>query len=201
MSKIVCTWVIVCFCSTPIYAQRTDQQPASSFLPSWAVKTNVLSDVTGSLNLGTEFKLSRRLTMNVDMNYNPWSYGSNKKFKHLIFQPELRYWLCEPFYGHFFGFHLFYSHYNVGGLKMPLGWFPALQRYRYQGDLYGAGLAYGYHKVLSPRWSLEFSLGVGYAYTDYRKYDCAKCGLERGHEQKHYFAPTKVSVGLVYMIK
>ncbi|MDR0962872.1 MAG: DUF3575 domain-containing protein [Mediterranea sp.] len=183
------------------HAQELNKRVASSYLPSWAIKTNLLYDATTSLNLGTEFRLSRRHTLDVNINYNPWKFSNNKKFRHVLVQPELRYWLCEPFYGHFLGTHLLYSHYNIGGVKLPLGFFPALRNRRYQGDLYGVGFSYGYHKILSPHWSLEFSLGVGYVYTDYRKYDCQNCGLERGREHKHYFTPTKIGVSLVYMIR
>ena len=34
-------------------------------------------------------------------------------------QPELRYWLCDKFNGHFFGFHLMGGAYNTTGIDLP----------------------------------------------------------------------------------
>jgi hypothetical protein len=183
------------------HMQQQRARKGTSDIPVWAVKSNLLYDATTTFNLGTEFRLSRRYSLDISGNYNPWTFSDNKKFKHVLVQPELRYWLCESFFGHFFGLHLLYSHYNIGGINMPGDIFPALEKNRYQGDLYGAGLGYGYHKVLSSRWSLEFELGVGYVYTSYKEYDCKTCGAYKGTHHKNYFAPTKAAISLVYMIK
>ncbi|MFR7875400.1 MAG: DUF3575 domain-containing protein [Butyricimonas paravirosa] len=48
-------------------------------------------------------------------NYNPWKW-SGIKFKHWLVQPELRYWLCDQFSGHFFGVHTFYANLICAGL-------------------------------------------------------------------------------------
>ncbi|MDR0893887.1 MAG: DUF3575 domain-containing protein [Prevotellaceae bacterium] len=173
----------------------------TSGMPWWAVKTNLLYDATTTFNLGTEVRLAKKATFDLSFNYNPWTFSDNKKFKHLLIQPEFRYWLCEAFYGHFLGAHFLYSHYNVGGVHLPFGFFPALRDRRYQGDLYGVGIDWGYHWIWSSRWSMEFSVGVGYVYTDYKKYRCEHCGDELGREKKSYFTPTKVAVSLIYMIK
>ena len=39
-----------------------------------AVKTNLLYDATSTINLGTEFGLSPKWTLDVSANYNPWTY-------------------------------------------------------------------------------------------------------------------------------
>ena len=107
-------------------------------MPVLAVKTNALYWATVTPNLGVEFALSRKLTMDISGNYNPWNWSGNKKFKHWLVQPELRYWLCDRFNGHFFGVHAFYAQFNMCGIEM-FGW----KHKRYQGDLFGAGIAYG----------------------------------------------------------
>lgn len=56
-----------------------------------AVKTNLLYDATSTINLGTEFGLSPKWTLDVSANYNPWTYSNNKKWKHWLVQPEARY--------------------------------------------------------------------------------------------------------------
>ena len=75
------------------------------------------------------------------------------------------------------------------------------QRHRYQGWATGLGLSYGYNWILGKRWNLEATLGFGYVYTNYDKYDCATCGKFRGSQDKHYFGPTKAGISIIYMIK
>lgn len=162
-----------------------------------AVKSNLLYDVSSSLNLGTEFKLGTQTTFDLSVNYNPWTFSDNKKMKHILVQPEVRFWPCESFFGHFWGIHAHYAYYNIGGLSI----FNALKDHRYEGWLAGAGFTYGYHWALSNRWSLEASVGLGYAYIDYKKYECEKCGKELSANTKNYFGPTKVGVSLIYFLK
>ena len=92
-----------------------------------------------------------------------------------------------------------YSHYNAGGMNVPF--VDDLKNYRYQGNLYGVGFVYGYHLVLSPRWSIEFEAGLGYGFTKYKKYDCPVCGAWRADEKKHMLMPTKFAISVVYVIK
>lgn len=160
------------------------------------VKTNVLYDATSTLNLGVELGLSPKFSLDISGNYNPWTFSDNKKLKHWLVQPELRYWLCEKFNGHFFGLHAHIGEFNMGGIKL-LG----MEKYRYEGQAIGAGLSYGYQWILSNRWSIEASLGVGYTHLDYDKYYCETCGDKLGGEKKHFVGPTKAAVSLIYIIK
>ena len=73
-----------------------------------AVKTNVAIDAVAIPNLGVEVGLSKKLTVDIPFYYNPWKYSDNKMLKLVMVQPELRYWLCDKFNGHFFGFHTFF---------------------------------------------------------------------------------------------
>ena len=166
-----------------------------------AVKTNLLYDVTTTLNLGAEVRLAPKWTLDLSGNYNPFNLGDDKKMKHWMAQPEARYWFCEAFNGHFLGLHMLGGQYNVGNIKFPLGIFPSTEGNRYEGYYYGAGLAYGYQWVLGNRWNIEASLGLGYIRAHYDQYDCPKCGAWRGTDNKDYFGVTKVAVSLIYIIK
>lgn len=182
-----------------LYGQRVEPYillPGNKVLPCVVVKTNLAYDATGTFNLGAEFKLSDYLTLDASFNYNPWTFSENRKYKHLLIQPELRYWIHEPFNGHFLGSHLLYGRYNVGNL--PFG---SLQDTRYQGNAYGIGFSYGYQWLLSSRWSLEANLGMGYVYLDYTRYECQTCGRETGEAHKNYFGPTKAGISLIYILK
>lgn len=166
------------------------------YSPTWAIKTNALYWATTTLNIGVEMGLSKKLTLDVSGNYNPWSFSNNRKLKHWLVQPELRYWLCDRFNGHFFGVHAHYAEFNVGGIKM-LG----LENYRYEGNLYGGGISYGYHWIVSNRWSIEATIGVGYAHIDYDKFQCGECGAKLKDDTKNYWGPTKAGVSLIYILK
>lgn len=165
--------------------------------PHVGLKTNLLYDLTSTFNLGAEVRLSDRYTFDLSVNYNPWTFNDNKKISHLMFQPELRYWLCESFKGHFFGLHAQYARFNVGGV----GFNDYLKDHRFQGDMFGAGFSYGYQWYLSPRWSMEATVGFGYNYLDYKRYECKNCGNYIDSKSKNYFGPTKAGVSLIYMIK
>jgi hypothetical protein len=181
--------------------QHTDLTKAR--LPVLGIKTNLLSDMTTTMNLAGEFRLSDYLTLDLSVGYNPWTFSGNKKFKHISVQPELRYWIYEPFNGHYLGARLIYSDYNTGGLNLPLDILPLrdLKDYRYRGNAYGAGLSYGYQWILSRRWNLEATLGLGYMYLDYTRYECKACGKRLDEGYKHYFGPTGAGVSLIYIIK
>jgi hypothetical protein len=169
--------------------------------PHIGVKTNLLWDATATINLGVELKLSRHYTLDLPVNFNAWSRNEEKKWKHFLLQPELRWWLCESFYSHFLGFHAFYGHYNAGGIKLPFKYLPELASNRYQGDLYGVGLSYGYQWILSPHWNLETTIGIGYARLEHERFACGKCGDKLESSSRNYFGPTKAGISLIYIIK
>ena len=169
-----------------------------------AVKTNLLYDATTTLNLGAEFSLAPKWTLDISGNWNPWTFSDNRKWKQLAIQPEVRYWLCERFNGHFFGAHLIGGLYNFSNLNLNFKLFGTdfsrLKDHRYEGWMAGVGIAYGYHWMLSRHWSLEGSLGIGYVYTRADKYNCPRCSRRLENDRPHdYFGPTKAAVNLIYV--
>ena len=65
---------------------------------SYSVRTNVLGLATGNLNLELSAAASRKVTIHVPVNYNPFTYNflaENCKMKNLTVQPGARYWLTE----------------------------------------------------------------------------------------------------------
>ncbi len=250
---------------------------SESFAQEMALKTNLLYDLTTTINLGYEVALDNKTTLDVWVNYNPWTLGHKwvgiknapaeyverreTKLKHFMIQPEVRFWLCEKFNGSYFGVHLHGGIYDVGALAMPFGW----GRYKdasgeylgtenqemvnsdgktvtgvqynggtdpyqgmvdkfgedyaknhvlysnadrdgiytnsFEGWFAGAGVSYGYHLVVSPRFSMDFTLGVGYSYFQYEKTRCTDCRQVIAEEESHYFGPTRLGVSLVYMLK
>ena len=81
-----------------------------------ALKTNVLSDVFMNVNTGLEVGLAPRWTLDITGDFNAWTLSHNRRWKHWAVQPEVRYWFCDRFAGHFVGAHLHGGQYNIGGI-------------------------------------------------------------------------------------
>ena len=165
--------------------------------PVFTLNTNLLYDATASMNLGMEVKTGGRVTFKLPVTYNPWEWKDHKKYKFILVQPEVRWWLCEPFYGSFFGIHAHGAIYNVGAVGTNY-----MKDYRFQGYLYGAGLSYGYQFYLAPRLNLELAIGGGYVFLNYDQYKCETCGERiKQHQKEHHLWPTQASISLIYIIK
>jgi hypothetical protein len=169
----------------------------------FAIKTNILYDATTTLNLGVEFGLAPKWTMDISGNYNPWNLPSGKLIKHAMVQPEFRYWFCDRFSRHFLGFHAIGGIYNVGNIpnNIKIGSLDLspLSNHRLEGWGIGAGIAYGYAFILGEHWNLEAEICIGGAYTWFDKYYCPKCGEKVGSFDHIYWGPTKIAINLVYV--
>lgn len=172
-----------------------------SYAQKVAIKNNLLYDATVTPNLALEIAMSRKMTLEMAAGLNFFDFSDNKKIKHFLVQPELRWWTCDLFNGHFFGLHGHVAQFNVGGWDIPLGRLDTFRDNRYQGYLYGGGLSYGYQWLLRPRWNLEASIGGGYARIHYEKYPCTTCGTKLDEGHTNYLGVTKAAVSLIYIIK
>ncbi|MCD7850546.1 MAG: DUF3575 domain-containing protein [Parabacteroides sp.] len=195
MKKVIVVILVLC---SYVVSVQTPYQYAEDRLysPKFAIKTNALYWATTTPNLGIEFVLGEKWTMDISANYNFWNFSNNKKIKHWLIQPEARYWFCDRFNGHFIGIHGHYGEYNFACIRC-LG----LKGKRYEGNLYGGGLSYGYNWLIGKRWNLEAVIGLGFTHLDYSKYPCDKCGEKIKDGVRNFFGPTKVGLNLVYIIK
>ena len=176
------------------------------------IKSNLLYDATSTINLGVEFALSNKLTLDISGNWNPWVFPQQIRrgtydamIKHWMIQPEMRYWICEKFNGHFVGVNALGGKFNVGGLTfLPDSWGKkGIQIKRFDGWLAGTGFSYGYHWILGNRFSLEFALGGGYTYLKYDKYNnytTSKPTKDPFMYKMHYFGLTKAGISVVFML-
>ncbi len=169
-----------------------------------AVKSNLLYDLTATVNAGVEIGLAPKWTVDLSGNFNGWDITENKKWKHWAVQPEVRYWFCDRFAGHFVGIHAHGGQYNIGGVDFGLNLFGTdfgkLKDSRYQGWFAGGGIAYGYAWILGKHWNFEAEIGIGYSYTEFDRFECGHCGekLDTG-KPHHYFGVTKTALNLVYV--
>jgi outer membrane protein OmpA-like peptidoglycan-associated protein len=158
-----------------------------------SVKSNLLYDLTSTLNVGLELPISGKFSVDVPVNFNPWTFGGGRKWKHWLVQPALRYWPSRLLGGSFWGIHGHVGEYNVARV---------FGQARYQGWLLGGGLSYGYRWNFGYRWGMETEIGVGYARLNHKKYsigeECPKCGSLLKQEGKNYVGVTKVALAVVY---
>ena len=166
----------------------------------WALKTNTLSAVYGTLNLGVEYSLGMKSSIDLSYSVRPWERKENHVNKYWLIQSEYRYWTCQKFNGHFFGAYVNGAQYNVGGKKMPFGLFPSIKKYRYEGWMTGVGISYGYHFMINKNWNIGASLGVGYELIRYDKFRSPQVCAERIESgYYHYFGPTRTLIEIAYI--
>ncbi len=170
----------------------------------FALKSNLLYDVTTTFNAGVEMRVAPRWTIDLSGNLNPWTFRDGARFKHWIVQPEARRWFCDAWAGSFLAMHLVGGQFNIGGmdtaLRLPGTDFSSLRDRRYQGWMFGLGAGYGYAFVLDEHWNFELEGGIGWVYADYDTFRCVGCGKKIEENQgHHYFGPTKFAVSLVYL--
>ena len=168
------------------------------------IKSNLLYDATASPSLGIEVGLAPRFTLDVSGSLNLWNWKNNMKWKHWMVQPELRYWTCQRFAGHFFALHGLGGQFNFGNIKNNIRFlgtdFSVLSNERYEGWAVGAGLGYGYALPLGKHWNLEFEVGAGAIYSVANGYDCDVCNRPTATDVRILRpALTKAAISIVYL--
>lgn len=177
-----------------------------------AVKTNALYWTTATPNLGLEVAFGERFTLDLEGGYNPWTFDAQKnmKIKHWLVSPEIRYWFCESFQGHFMGVNANYTQFNIGSVPVPVSplfidltgdYVTDLENSRIQGWAAGAGLTYGCAFPIARRWNMELTLGYGVWLSRYDQFENRKCGLFQQTIEKVSLGPTALGVSFIYMIR
>lgn len=170
--------------------------PVANELPErdydrWAIKSNALYLAAGVTNIGGEYAFHRHWSVDLPLVYSPYTLARTYRMRFLYIQPEARYWLDRPMKGHFFGVHLHAGVFNVS--------LDNKNRYQSEKGFHGAGISYGYAMPLSRRWSMEFTVGVGYAFTRYCTYYNVPNGLRYEKDRPYnYWGLTKLGLNFVY---
>lgn len=168
-----------------------------SFGQQTALKTNMLFWATTSPNGGVEVGLGRKFSLDIWGAYNAWKFKNDMHLNFYLAQPEVRYWFCRKFEGHFIGLHGHYGHFNIG--QIPF--IEKLENHELRGNLYGGGVTYGYHWALGVHWGLEAMIGGGVALMDYTKYRCGSCAEAVGLYKRTYFGPTRIGLSVIYFLR
>ena len=169
-----------------------------------AFRTDAVYWITTTPNMGVEARLGNHVSLGLQAGYNPFEFSSQtlsdgqvvpRKLKNWLLRPEIKYWFCKTYERNYLSLQGIAGAYNIGGLLTGND-----RGYRYKGEVYGVGLNWGYQWAVSRRWGVEASVGVGYLYLPYDKYECVRCGDFLGRYALHYVGPTKLEASLVYYI-
>lgn len=179
----------------------------------FAVKTNLLHDATGSVNLGVEVGITPKWTAQIAGSYNDWQIGDFWT-NHWLVSPEVRYWFCERFAGTFVSVHAHAGDATLGGFwnfSKFYRRFPNLRTFLLKDALtMGLGVGIGHAFVLGRHWNLELELGLGYMYTKGDEYELTEKADGTHYLPDNaipvlkgsifdYIGPTKMAVSLVYL--
>jgi len=166
-------------------------------VPLMSIKNNLMEDAALVINLGAEFRITKRLSFDVMGHYSPYDYFTDvRKIRVFAIQPEIRYWWGESLVkGHFIGLHA-----PIAGFNVQLN-----DKYRYQDPnhaIWGLGLSYGYAMPLGKKgnWGIEFTIGVGYMDIKYDVYEGVTNGRYLRTETRNYIGPTRLGIDISYRI-
>lgn len=165
--------------------------------PVLALKNNLLYDAALLPNIELEFYLGRRWSVNLEYQLAWWRFRSSDRFYQIMaIGPEIRYWFRPDtqFNGHFVGAYFGAGYYDLKYSEIG-----------YQGEFYiAAGVSYGYYLPVKRGFGIEFSIGVGYMVTEYRKYTKEPTlddyYIKAGVDNSKYFGPTKAKISLVWRL-
>ncbi|MBD5204920.1 MAG: DUF3575 domain-containing protein [Bacteroidales bacterium] len=171
------------------------------------IKSNLLGDAMLSPNLGLEFGLAPKWTLDVSGEVNFWDVD-NHRWRHWYVMPEARYWFCEKFAGHFIGLTGIAGRYDIGNLgkfnindKFLGTDYHLLKDGRARGWGFGAGFDYGYAWPVAKHWNIEAEIGIGWIWTKYREYPSLNAPKSAASPYKYhnYVGLTKLAVNVEYL--
>lgn len=193
---------------TPQLHLPTPTQSATYSRPILSIRSNLLLDLSSTLNIGIEVPLAPRWSLSAEYIHPWWKHWDSAltwQIQSLYF--DVRYWL---------GYRGEYNYLNGWsvGLYAGSGWYD-LQPFQdtgVQGEYtdYGATLSYAHFLGKSKHWLLEYTLGLGYVTTHYRNYYTVADTEEYGNIKVHNYpwgeetlrapVPTRLGVTLAYLI-
>ncbi len=167
-----------------------------SFFPL-ALRTNLLFDLTGALNVGAEVPLGKHFSVAADFAYGHVSINNKYAMQTMQGSIEGRYWFKWG--------RLPLTGWNVGVYGTLSGDYDVQMNSGYQGDsFWSAGITGGYSLPVSKCLILDFSLGAGYFFTpETRHYHDSGDGHLIWDETRYNvgrISLTKARVNLVWLI-
>ncbi len=193
----------------PVPESEKEPLPVPTIETKWApllaIKTNLLFDAVSALNVELEVPIGQRFSIAGEWIFPWWLWDEKQHCLELLSgNLEGRYWLGyrdrrPQLTGWFAGLY-------AGGGLYDLEW----NKKGYQGEFFIAtGISAGYtHTILnSKNWRMEYSLGVGYLQTDYRRYEARFNTIDNewhlirmNNGTQTWIGPTRAKISLVWML-
>lgn len=161
----------------------------NSSAQSYSLGVNIAMAAVGTINIDLSKALSQKVTLHIPISWNPVTFNDNKKIKHIMIQPGIRWWKWHSYSGYFGGVNITAVNFNTG-----------VRTYRYYGQGAGITISAGYAKMLSKRWNIEAEAGIYSGWVSYNKYQRELCGDYEGSWQGLKFYPAKISLSLIYIM-
>lgn len=199
--KLLCGEVPAAELITPLKVEPIISTPQEvERKPVVAIRSNLL---VPALNIGVEVPIGTNWSIGADY-YFPWIWPKkdNKNcFELLGWGVEGRYWfgrnrtLANRLQGHSLGLYGYMGYYDI-----------ERNFHGHQGEFVNVGLDYTYAMAVGKKKAIhfEFSLGVGYIYSQARKYTVIESAgpliSDKITQKIGYFGPTKANISLVVPI-
>ena len=161
----------------------------------FSLSTNLLDYAClGTFNAECSYSVSRRWTLTLGAQYNPFTYRKGRTDQFQLRQQSYsfgaRLWPWHTWSGWWMAGKIQYQEYNYGGI---------LSRQTEEGDRAGVGLYVGYTYMVSPHFNVEFGLGGWTGLDKFCRYSCQQCGLLEMSGKKWFVLPDDIMIALVYV--
>ncbi len=181
----------------PLEQEQKPVQEPETLLPTLpkrsclSLRANLLRWVTLTPDLGVEWRMSERWSLQLNGTWTSWSWDDkNRRYALWEISPEVRCHLGESKRA-YVGVMCHGGHFNYK--------FSETGR---QGDLMGGGLTGGYLLRMGRNFSLDLTIGVGCSHADFDKYRVIDgVRVWSGKESKNHWGVNRLGVTLVYHLK
>ena len=163
-----------------------------------ALKTNALYDIALIPNMGVEFYLGKNFSIAGNWHYT-WIRKTSIDWFHRTYGGDLavRYWFGKkaeekPLTGHHVGLYgqMITYDFEYGGRGY------LADRWSWAG-----GIEYGYSMPIAKRLNIDFTIGLGYHWGEYKEYlPIDGHYVWQATKNRSYFGPTKAEVSLVWLL-
>ena len=182
----------------PIVPEFVIEEPKEKSPFYMGLKTNLLYNILAIPNLGAEFYLGSNFSVATNWHYAWWK--NDKKYDYWrTYGGDLavRYWLGKKAHeksltGHHIGLYGQMITYDFGlGGKGVLA-----DRWSW-----ATGLEYGYSLPVAKRLNLDFTIGLGYHWGEFKEYlPIDGHYVWQATKNRNYWGPTKAEISLVWLI-
>ena len=182
----------------PIVLEFVIEKPKEKFPFNMGLKTNLLYNILAIPNLGAEFYLGSNFSVAANWNYAWWN--NDKKCDYWrTYGGDLavRYWFGKkahekPLTGHHIGLYgqmITYDFERGGKGVLADRW------------SWATGLEYGYSLPVAKRLNLDFTIGLGYHWGEFKEYlPIDGHYVWQATKNRNYWGPTKAEISLVWLI-